>query len=599
MSVKFIKKLFPDSLWDHSFTYWWIVSLISLFCFDLLWMGQTTFRPLSLAPFWIFLILGATVLASPSVFSRRGYANALLLLVADIVMIANLMYCRTYFNAIPAKSYLLVGNLADFTDSVSDSFRWYFAILPLFTLLAYLFYVRNIPEKKIKGGMLPYFATLLVLAFFAWAVDLFGGGTMARMDEMRESPYEASCIVPVYTIPGFVIHDYLKSSEKITDKDEKEVKEWMAIHKSLSENNFPDSLYNGIAGRKNLVLILCESLESWPLEKNIDGKEITPFLNSMIKDSTTFYAPNVVSQVGSGRSIDAQLLILGGMLPMRHGVYAYDAADNHYYTLPKAMKEHGGKTYLLTCDKPYVWNQSRVANDFGIDTIISAGDFVVDETAGPRRRLSDGSFMRQSVEKMKKGEIWKEGENAFVMMITYSGHNPFKLPSNLRNIDIEGNYPEIIKNYLVTANYTDSSLETMIEYLKSRQDWNDTMVVITGDHEGLASDRKDALENSLSAQFVDKGQHTPLIILNSPVAGRFTEVMGEVDIYPTILDLMGWKDYAWQGIGLSIFNPGFPGAAVGSVDDFQSSQNISDEMTEHLKKARDVSERMLKSDSYY
>ena len=43
--------------------------------------------------------------------------------------------------------------------------------------------------------------------------------------------------------------------------------------------------------RRNLVLIICESLESWPVEARIDGKEITPYLNSLLRDSTTCMLP--------------------------------------------------------------------------------------------------------------------------------------------------------------------------------------------------------------------------------------------------------------------------------------------------------------------
>lgn len=41
----------------------------------------------------------------------------------------------------------------------------------------------------------------------------------------------------------------------------------------------------------------------------------------------------------------------------------------------------------------------------------------------------------------------------------------------------------------MVANYTDYAIGPFIDYLKSRPDFDETMIVITGDHEGLASDR--------------------------------------------------------------------------------------------------------------
>lgn len=49
----------------------------------------------------------------------------------------------------------------------------------------------------------------------------------------------------------------------------------------------PDS----IARKKTLVVIFCESLESWVINRKVEGKEITPNLNAAIADSHTLYAP--------------------------------------------------------------------------------------------------------------------------------------------------------------------------------------------------------------------------------------------------------------------------------------------------------------------
>lgn len=590
------RKLFPDNLWSGRFLYWWIVALLTILMFDLFWMGETTFRPFGDFAFWAYLLLATTILAFPALFSSRGWGNFILLLIADLIMIANLMYCQTYLNAIPAQSYFLAGNLRDFGPSVADSFRWYFIFLPVLSVAAIIIYLLLIPrrDKKRLPSLLSYFCTLAVLCILAWGADAWRGGTMERMSFLRSSAYAHSSVPAIYTIPGFVIHDYLKSNEKLSPEEEKEVEQWLCEHEKIIENSGLDS----VAGeRDNLIVILCESLESWPLEKKIEGKELTPFLNSLLSDSTTFYAPDVVTQVGDGRSIEGQLLILSGMLPMRHGVYAYEADGNKFFTLPDAIKKEGGRTYLVTSDKPYVWNQTGVAKAFNIDTIINAADFINNEPAGGARRLSDGGLMRQSVEKLKNGEFWPEGERAFLMWVTYSGHNPFRIPENLKRIKFKGDYPEIIRNYMETVNYTDYALSILVDYLKSRSDWDSTMVVITGDHEGLAVNRQIAANNEKTREFVDPLPHTPLIILNSPKGGRYEGEMGQVDIYSTIAGLMDLKDYPWKGLGFSVVSPGFPGIAVGSSDEIEGdTAQISPAIMNHIKKARDISDRIIRFD---
>lgn len=591
------KYLIPERLWTGSFTFWWLVSLGTVFMFDLFWMGQTTFRPMSYFAFYPVLFLSAFILALPSVFSRNGVFQFIWLLFFDALFIANLMYCRTYYNAIPLSSYALAGNLADFGSSVADSFRWYFIFLPILSAGAFLWYLFSTGLHKKYPSPLLYLCYIVILGFVVWAGDAHRGGILNRMEFMSNYAYLSSSITPIYSLGGYLIHDYYRTSEKLTPEAALEVKEWMEEQNALTSTYWTDSIREQRRVPKNLVVILCESLESWVLDKELEGKTVTPYLNDLLKDSTTFFAPNVVTQVGSGRSIEGQLLILTGLLPMRNKVYAYNSIDNDYRSLPKAMKNDGAKTIEFTPDKPYVWNQARVAPAFGFDTMISAGDYSIDETTGTTRRLSDGSLMRQTVEKIEEGSYWKDDEEAMVMVVTNSGHNPFDLPQKLRTIGFEGDFPKIIKDYMVTAHYTDESLKTFIEYLKSRDDWSETMVVITGDHEGLALDRKAAIENPITKGLVDPGQHTPLIILNSPIGGRYEKELGQVDLYSTLLDLMDKKDYSWRGLGRSIFDPAFPGVAIGSGGEiYGDTINISSRELSHIKKARNISDLIIKFD---
>lgn len=593
--MKAKRYLFPEKLWTPAFLFWWLVSLATVLMFDLFWMGQTTFRPMSYFAFYPVLLLSAFFLALPTLLFRKGIVQTLWLLLFDAWFIANLMYCRTYYNAIPLQSYGLAGNLADFHSSVFDSFKWYFIFLPVLSLLAFIFYTFNTKIKKSLPAPLPYLFCMILLGLITWASDAWRGGILKRMDMMSEYAYLSSSVTPIYSLAGFLAHDYYKSTAKLTPQDKQMVASWLEEQNNLNRSYWEDTVRNERKAPENLILILCESLESWPIGKTVEGHELTPNLNRYIADSTSFYAPNVVTQVGSGRSIEGQLLILTGLLPMRNKVYAYDTVDDSFLTIPKAMKAKGAGTYILTPDKPYVWNQARVAPAFGFDTLIHPSDFIIDETTGHTKRLCDGSLMQQIVEKMKAREVWKNDENVMVMTVTNSGHNPFDLPQHLRTIKFDGDYPKIIKDYMATAHYTDASLNILIDYLKSRPDWNETMVVITGDHEGLATDRRTAMNNSTTRTFVDSLQHTPLIILNSPVTGRYDDQLGQVDVYSTILDLMGLSDYRWKGLGVSIFSPEAYKAAISSTGEIIGDVNDMDSVRmRHLKEARKVSDIILK-----
>ena len=118
--------------------------------------------------------------------------------------------------------------------------------------------------------------------------------------------------------------------------------------------------------RNNCIVILAESLESWVLEREVEGQEITPYLNKLLQDSTTLYAPHVLTQVKGGRSIDAQLLLCAGMLPINSGTYSSQYPDHTYGTLQKAMhQQKNSRNYLLTIDKVSTWNQGVIATVSG------------------------------------------------------------------------------------------------------------------------------------------------------------------------------------------------------------------------------------------
>ena len=111
-------------------------------------------------------------------------------------------------------------------------------------------------------------------------------------------------------------------------------------------------------------------------------------------------------------------------------------------------------------------------------------------------------------------------KSTFLQIVTYSGHNPFVLPDNLKRIHFKGDYPEKMRDYMTMANYTDHGLGILLNYLKSRPDYKDMMIVIIGDHEGLAADRKPICASSAAKSIVSDKQLTPFIVINAPVVRR-------------------------------------------------------------------------------
>lgn len=578
-----------QQLWDKTAIIFAVGIFLTFVAFDVIWCMDTTFASFSFFETYATKIIATLALAGVYALTRSRWAQIVVMALLDVLMVANLMYFRTYYSAIPASSYLEAGNLADFKASVTDSLRWADIVLPLITIATAVMAFRSKTTKRqpLTAVLKWWAAPLAGFALLLTGVNLCKGGFHKSLRSVRQSAYLCSADAPIFSVFGCIWYDITDAAEPITPEKQAEIERWLA---SQPKHQPADSVTEK---RSNLLIVFAESLESWVLEKEVDGKEITPCLNRLLKEKSTLYAPNVLTQVKGGRSIDAQLMICSGLLPLMSGTYSSLYYDNTFYTLQKAMRglKHS-RSYLLTIDKVSTWNQGAVARSFGTDTIISYHDFKMTEAFGTHKRIGDASFFQQCREKIESGEVWKPGESVYMQFVTYSGHAPFKLPNHLRTITFPASIPEKAADYMTTAHYTDKAIGDFVAYLKTLPQYKETIVVIVGDHEGLASYRQELVGNPACRGLVSDKQLTPFIVLNSPIGMRYDKFMGQIDIYPTLLNLMQLDAYRWHGLGQSILDPRKQGVAVGSVMNVEGTG--SDKEVERLKEAHSVSDYMLR-----
>lgn len=568
----------------------WALALLKFLLFNLMWCLPTTFVPFSTLEMYASAILVSLVLTIPYKFFRLWRTQVLILLLLDALLVANLMYFRTYYTAIPLSSYAVsvVSNLADFKASVRDSLRWSDLLFPLTSLASIPLYLRYRRQASHPGTLfVPLFFISLILLV---STTLFKGGFTHAYNQMRQKAYLCSSGAALYTVFGSMTYDLLEQEQTLTEADRTRIEEW------LRRQPAPCPADSTWTPRRHCIVILAESFESWVLERTVEGQEITPYLNRLLADSTTLYAPHMLSQVKGGRSIDAQLLLCSGLLPIQSGTYASLYPDHTYYTLQKALKQqYGSRSYLLTIDKLSTWNQGPIAQSFGTDTLIAYRDFELGEAFGTHRRTGDGSFFEQCRRKMERGEIWNPGESVYMQFVTYSGHAPFVLPDELREVHFSDTIPQKVADYMTTARYTDKAIGRFVEYLQSRPEYRDMLIVITGDHEGLARYRQPLCQARGGRGLVSPHQYTPFIVVNSPVGMRYEAVMGQVDMYPTLLALLGLDNYPWRGLGQSILDPAKPAFAV-TPHDVVEGNPPSDSLLQQAREAYQVSDLIIRFD---
>ncbi len=555
---------------------------------------------------WISHLLLAAILMLPYLITRRAWVQWVVLFIVACILEANLLYFRNYFAPIPVHSYLLVGNLSQFTASVTSSVSLVDAPFLIILIGGVWLSARvrrpNFHVAWVLWGMITTVVGAIMVCYI-WALGGFSiaygtDGTMQtqhiKLAQNRTAPLR-------FTLAGHIAYQTLQNLEAHSPERIAFAQNWLTDHKRLMPAvALPDS----VPPRQNLVLVILESFETWPLQLIIDHQEVTPHLNRMLNDSLTFFAPKVLSQADCGRSIDGQLLVTTGLMPAQRVVFALECPNSTYPSLPKAFKQlRNAKSAILTVDLPSVWNSQAANTAFGYDSIMTLAQILNPTTDMSQFVIlhePDAKVFATSQRLLAEGTVWPAGGGMFTA-ISISGHSPFVLPEEERDpkFDLSGvNLSQIIEDYLITAHYTDKQLAKFIAYLQTRSDWKNTMVVITSDHEGLATARETAIKHSaLEAQIVDHEQFVPLIVLNAPMGGRYNEVMGQVDIYPTLLTMLGLHNYEWEGIGQSIFAPDKIPAAISLTTGklLGDTTGIAPKRLQHWLNARKASDAIIRA----
>lgn len=326
--------------------------------------------------------------------------------------------------------------------------------------------------------------------------------------------------------------------------------------------------YKGLARGKNLIVVQVEALQQFVINRKVNGNEITPNLNALIRDS--LYFDNFYFQVAGGNTSDAEFLCNTSLYPDKYGAVYIRYPENTYYSLPKELKDLGYHTYALHGFNPEFWNRQQMYKALGFDTFVNCNDYVMDEFAGwEGKALSDSSFFRQSFDKIDMTRPF------YSFFITLSSHHPFNdfEKFSFDTGKLEGGY---LSNYLKAAHFADRCLGEFISELKKRGMYDNTLLVIYGDHSAVPKHQANELMGFLNLAYSDltwsKLQKVPCIIHYPGLKnGEVVSITGgEIDLYPTIANLMDLKAPFSLGKDLLNSESGYVVLRNGSVitDDY-------------------------------
>lgn len=572
--MNILKKCF-GSLCCRSFIIAFIGALLTILTFDVIWCAATSFHAFGLFSTYLYAVTLALLLALPGLLRHGRWLMLVLLALTDGLALSNIIYARTYFAPIPPISYMLAGTTANYGASIFSSMWVADALFPVITILTvWLMGSGPRDRKRRKEAWGGYGISIAVMTGICAIHSLVVGSPMTGIDRLKADSRYHSAPAVAYTLPVSVLHDYLRDIEPVLPERKTAVTSQLAdFNRYKEERELADNTLTALNYTpRNVVLIILESFEAWPVGARVEGREITPNLNRFVADSTSWYARRVLSQVAHGRSMDGQLELTTGLMPLGEMSFPLRYAANAYPHLGKTLKtQRGTRNYLLASNAAWSWNSGAVTANFGFDERRYSDAWDASEKFEGPDNPTDGSFMRQIVDKMRAGEIWPVGQPAFIEILTFSSHTPFLIPEEHRSLHLKRKYPALLGDYITAINYTDAAVGRLVDYIRSRPDADSTMIVLIGDHEGLATWRRTVRNAGKEyADLVDAEPFVPMIILNAPHPGRREAVMGQVDVYPTILSQAGlrpdlsepFSTDAFPGLGISALSPLSPPYAV-------------------------------------
>ena len=466
------------------------------------------------------------------------------------LLYANVVYFRFFSDFLTFSTLNQASNVESMGGAVSASFKWYDFVYFIDTIV-YLFiliFKRSWLDKRV-------FSKKFVPVVMAASIALFFLNlAFAETDrpELLTRTFDHKYLVKYLGPYNFTVYDGVKTIQNNQQKAlASEDDLTRVLNYTKQKNTEPNSEYYGIAKKKNIIKIHLESFQTFLINKKVNGKEVTPFLNKLSTGNDDFrYYPNFFHQTGQGKTSDSEFTMDNSLYGLPQGSAYSLKGDNTYQSLPAILDQKEGYTSdVMHGDYKTFWNRDQIYKHFGIDKFYDATYYDMSDENVVNLGLKDKPFFKASAEYQSKMK-----QPFYSHLITLTNHYPFTLNSEDASIDKPNTGDSTVDGYIQTAHYLDQALEQYINDLKAKGLYDDSVIMIYGDHYGISENHNNAMEKLLGeqitpAKFTDLNR-TGFWLKIPGKNGTVDETYaGQVDVMPTILHLVGIdsKNYLMLG----------------------------------------------------
>jgi lipoteichoic acid synthase len=520
----------------------------------------------------------------------------------SFLLYANIAYYR-FFNDFITVPVLMqtktnAGQLGDSALSLMSPFDIFY-FTDMFILIALALTV----FKKVTVSNRKSFKIVLL---FSITTFLFNLG-LAEKDrpQLLTRSFDRNYLVKYLGAYNFTIYDVIqniKSSSQRALADSSDITEVENYRKA----NYaaPNPEYFGKAKGMNVIYISMESFQSFMIDyKMPDGQEVTPFLNSLAHDNNTFYFENFYHQTGQGKTSDAEFLMENSLYPMAQGAVFVNKAQNTFQAAPAILKGYGYNSAVFHGNYKTFWNRNVMYKALGYDQFFDAEYYSMSEENTKNYGMKDKPFFKESMPILKSLK-----QPFYTKFISLSNHFPFEMDPEDTDFPA-GDYGDTVVNqYFQSAHYMDQSFEQFFNDLKASGLYDNTVIVMYGDHYGISENHNDAMAKVLGVDEITpainaKLQRVPLFIHVPGVKGGVQkQIGGEVDVRPTLLHLLGIDTKDYMEFGSDLLSKDHRNWATFRNGDFVSSDAIqinekcysydTGELLDNNDACKDISEKV-------
>ncbi|MFD2044241.1 LTA synthase family protein [Ornithinibacillus salinisoli] len=508
------------------------------------------FNPLSSA----LIFLGLALFAKGK---RAGVWIIIIDTLMSILLYANVVYYRFNNDYITLPTLTQTDNFGSLGGSIASLANWtdiFFAVDIIILIALFVWSKRHWSTSRmsLKTPLL-----VLIVGAIAFSVNL----SMAETDrpQLLKRTFDRNYIVKYLGIYNFAVYDAIQnvktSSQRVlADSDDITEVENYTKNKYAEPN---DEMF-GVAAEKNIIKIHLESFQSFLIDFELHGEEVTPFLNSLVHDQEEnfTYFDNFFHQTEQGKTADAEFLLANSIYGLPQGAAFVTRGNNTYQALSGILnQELDYSSAVFHGDYKSFWNRDEIYKQFGIDTYFDASYYDMNEENTLNYGLKDKPFFEESMPMLESLE-----QPFYAHLQTLTHHHPYLIDEEDATIAPAETGDASVDRYFQTARYLDEALEQFFTDLKESGLYEDSVIMIYGDHYGISQNHNRAMEELLGEEITKfknaQLQRVPFIIKVPGVEGQGTnhKYGGLIDVMPTILHLMGIKSQDYIQFGTDLFS---------------------------------------------